>query len=102
MSKKMPNIKEEIKIFAKRLETEEVSESEILSFLEKNRNYLMVESKQLNNVTKDSMPEYVFCTTCSCGHETRNDSCQEDGKGYYSEFYLNPETGEVIRNKLVK
>lgn len=91
------NIQAEIISLSKRIQTKDASENEVLEFLLNNRTHLMENSTKVYN---SAPPEdlYRFCTTCSCGHETSNTSCKEDGEGNYSEFYINKIDGSVIRN----
>lgn len=98
-------IREEIKNLASLIDKGEASDSMLTDFFAKHRLYFMQGGETLTEAeytsrfngpyTPWSHPTgFKALVSCSCG--SRDDSCAEDGPGFYSQFFVGFD-GDVMR-----
>jgi len=91
----IPNLKTLIIEMASRIKSGIVSDEDLVDFFDENRKVFMAES----SLVETSSPRAISFITCSCG--SREDSCEEDGNGTYSQFFLTL-NGDIERVKMTK
>lgn len=67
----------------------------ILAYFEAHRHEYFEQAE----ITLQAPQRYSMCMTCSCG--STDESCEEDGQGSFSNFYIMPD-GELFRMKELK
>lgn len=78
-----------------------ITESEINDYLWANRKLIFDKAELISEDSFKERLKYMsnhWNVTCSCG--SRNDSCVEDGNGYYSRFYFADDN--IFRIKIKK
>ena len=88
--------KQQIIELGKLIENKQISDDGIIEFFNKHR-IIFMSSPEVN--VNYNNPSSRMIISCSCG--SRTDSCEEDGIGFYSQFYID-DVGNIFRMKIEK